>query len=56
MPKKKDYHLNETELSQIREAIRKDKRPKVAQRATAIHMLHQGQKAVDVAQTMKQWQ
>lgn len=52
MPKKKDYHLNETELSQIREAIRKDKRPKVVQRATAIHMLHQGQKAVDVGQTM----
>jgi transposase len=52
MPKKKDYHLKETELSQIREAIRKDKRPKVAQRATAIHMLHQGQKVADVAQTM----
>ena len=52
MPKKKDYHLNDTELLQIREAIRKDKRPKVAQRATAIHMLHQGQKVADVAQAM----
>lgn len=30
MPKKKDYHLSDTELLQIREAIRKDKRPKVA--------------------------
>jgi len=52
MPKKKDYHLSDTELLQIREVIRKDKRPKVAQRATAIHMLHQGQKVADVAQTM----
>jgi transposase len=52
MPKKKDFHLNEIEHSQIKEAIRKDKRPKVAQRATAIHMLHQRHKVSNVAQTM----
>jgi hypothetical protein len=52
MPKKIDFLLNETELLQIRKAISKDNRPKVALRATAIHLLHQGQKVVDVAQTM----
>jgi len=52
MAKKKDFHLNEIELSQIREAIRNDKRPKVAQRATAVHMLHQEQRVANVAQMM----
>ena len=50
MPKKIDFHLNETELLQIREALRKDRRPGVQPRATAIHMLHQGRKVAAVAE------
>ncbi len=52
MPKKINFHLNETELSQIREALRKDKRPEVRLRATGIHLLHQGHKAAEVAETL----
>lgn len=52
MPKKLDFEITETELSQVTEAIQKDKRPEVRQRATAVRMLALGQKPVTVAQSL----
>jgi transposase len=49
MPKKLDFKITETELLQVTEAIRKDKRPEVRQRATAIRLLGIGQKPEEVA-------
>ena len=52
MPKKLDFQLSETELLQVTEAIRKDKRPEVRQRATAIRLLALGQKPAEVAESL----
>jgi hypothetical protein len=52
MPKKLDFEISKTELSQVTEAIHKDKRPEVRQRATAVRMLALGQKPTDVAQSL----
>lgn len=52
MPKKLNFQLTETELSQVTEAIRKDKRPEVRQRATAIRLLALGQKPAEVAESL----
>jgi len=52
MPRKTNYQLSETELSQLKEAIRKDPRPEVRQRATAIHMLHLGNKPAEVSEQL----
>jgi transposase len=49
MPRKTNYERNEIELSQLKEAIRKDARPEVRQRATAIHLLHLGYKPEEVS-------
>jgi transposase len=49
MAKPRDYHLSETDLVAIETAIRRDKRPEVRQRCTAIHLLHLGHKAPEVA-------
>lgn len=49
MPKKLDFQPSKTELSQITEAIHKDKRPEVRYRATAVRMLALGQKPAEVA-------
>lgn len=49
MPKARDYHLTEAELAEIEAAIRRDKRPEVRQRCTAIHLLHLGHKPPEVA-------
>jgi hypothetical protein len=43
MPKARDYQLNEAELQSVETAIRRDKRPEVQQRCTAIRLLHLGQ-------------
>jgi transposase len=50
MAKARDYHLRDDELVQLEEAIRRDKRPEVRQRCTAIRLLHFGHKAEEVAQ------
>ncbi len=50
MPKAKDYTLDEQQLAEIETAIRRDKRPEVRQRCTAIHLLHLGHKPEAVAQ------
>ena len=49
MAKARDYHLKDDELANIEAAIRRDKRPEVRQRCTAIRMLHLGHKAEEVA-------
>lgn len=52
MPKKLDFQLTETELLQLTEAVRKDKRPEVRQRATAIRLLALGQKPAGVVKSL----
>jgi transposase len=49
MPKARDYHLTEAELTAVETAIRRDKRPEVRQRCTAIHLLHLGHKPGEIA-------
>lgn len=50
MPKARDYQLSEEELQAVEAAIRRDKRPEVRQRCTAIHLLHLGYKPEQVAE------
>ncbi len=52
MPKRLNFELSENELLQVTEAIRKEKRPKVVQRATAIRLLALGQKPAEVAESL----
>jgi putative transposase len=49
MPKARDYRLTGTQLTAVETAIRRDKRPEVRQRCTAIHLLHLGHKPGEVA-------
>ena len=50
MPKARDYRLNEEEIQAVETAIRRDKRPEVRQRCTAIRLLHLGYKPAQVAE------
>jgi transposase len=50
MAKVRNYHLKDDELAQLEAGIRRDKRPEVRQRCTAIRLLHLGHKAKEVAQ------
>lgn len=50
MAKARDYHLKDEELAELETAIRRDKRPEVRQRCSAIRMLHLGHKAEEVAE------
>lgn len=52
MPKQIDYSLSEVELKIIRRSMASDERPEVRQRATAVHMLHQGMEPQAVADAM----
>jgi transposase len=52
MPKRLNYTLTADELLIVRRAIGHDKRPEIRQRATALHMLHQGVKPEDIAETL----
>ncbi len=52
MPKRLNFQLTDKELAQVEQAIRHDERARVRQRATAIHMLHLGQSAEEVAEVM----
>lgn len=49
MPKARSYRLTKTELRAVEAAIRRDKRPEVRQRCTAIRLLHLGHKPEEVA-------
>ena len=50
MPKARDYHLTEQELQIVEAAMRRDQRPAVRQRCTAIRLLHLGHKPEEVAE------
>jgi transposase len=50
MPKARNYHLTEQEKTAVETAIRRDKRPEVRQRCTAIRLLHMGHKPEEVAE------
>jgi len=50
MPKARDYHLTEQELTEVEAAIRRDKRPEVRQRCTVIRLLHLGHKPEQIAE------
>jgi transposase len=52
MPKQLNYTLTESELAIVREAIKRDRRPEVRQRAMALQLLHQGMKPDAVAETL----
>ena len=52
MPKRLNYTLTESELAIVREAIKRDRRPEVRQRAMALQLLHQGMKPGAVAETL----
>jgi transposase len=47
--RKRNYTLPETDVAELKNVIRKDKRVEVVQRATAIKMLHDGQSVQRVA-------
>lgn len=47
-----NFHLNDDALAQVEQALRKDKRAEVRQRATAIRLLHLGHKPAAVAQML----
>jgi transposase len=52
MPRTLTFHLNETQQAEITTAMKRDKRPEVRQRATAVRLLTQGEKPAVVAQAM----
>ena len=52
MPKQIDYRLNETELSIIEESLKRSESTRVVKRATAIRMLHLGQKPEQAAEVL----
>ena len=49
MRKARDYHLTEQELQVIETAMKRDDRPAVRQRCTALRLLHLGYKPQEVA-------
>ena len=52
MPKQIDFTLNETELSTIEESLKKSESARVVKRATAIRMLHLGEKPEQVSRVL----
>ena len=52
MPKRKDFTLTNEQVKELTEAIKRDKRPEVVRRGTAVHLLHQGQRVTEVADGM----
>lgn len=49
MPKRLNFHFDSNQLAQVEQAMHKDKRPEVRQRATAIRLLHLDHKPAAVA-------
>jgi transposase len=52
MPRTLTFHLDERQQAEIVQAMQRDKRPEVRQRATAVRLLAQGEKPKAVAETM----
>jgi transposase len=50
--RKRDYSLQNEDLEQIVQAMKHDPRSEVVQRATALHLLHLGHDALEVAQKL----
>ncbi|NOZ73446.1 MAG: IS630 family transposase [Chloroflexi bacterium] len=50
MAKRRDYRLSEADLKELEEAIRRDKRPGVRQRAIVVRLLHLGYPAEEIAE------
>lgn len=52
MPKRLNFQLSEEQVMQVEQAKRKDKRAEVRQRATAVHLLHQGHEPAEVGKLL----
>ena len=52
MPKKIDFQLTEAGLREIVEAVKRDKRPEVRQRAMGLRLLHEGKTPKEVAELL----
>ena len=52
MTKCKDFTVSKEQVKELTKAIKRDKRPEVVRRATAVHLLHQGHRVADVAKTL----
>jgi transposase len=52
MPRRKDFTLTDEQVKELTKAIKRDKRSQVVRRATAVHLLHQGQRVADVAKSV----
>jgi transposase len=52
MTKPIDFRLTDEQVKELTKAIKRDKRPEVVRRGTAIHLLHQGHRVADVAKTL----
>lgn len=52
MPSRKDFTLTDEQVKELTKAIKRDKRSQVVRRATAVHLLHQGQRVADVAKSV----
>ena len=52
MPKQIDFRLNDTELSTIEESLKRSESARIVKRATAIRMLHLGQKPQQVSEVL----
>jgi transposase len=52
MAKRKDFRLTDEQVKELTKAIKRDKRPEVVRRATAVHLLHQGHRVADVSKTL----
>ena len=50
MPKKLSFQLTDAGLREIAEAIKRDKRPEVRQRAMGLRLLHEGKTPKEVAE------
>jgi transposase len=50
MPTRKEFTLSDEQAKALAKAIKEDKRPRLVQRATAVHLLHRGLAVADVAQ------
>lgn len=52
MPIRKEFTLTDEQAKALARAIKRDKRPRVVRRATAVHLLHLGYRVADVARTV----
>jgi transposase len=52
MPKRLNFQLSAEQVTQVRQAKRKDKRAEVRQRVTAVHLLHLGHEPAEVGQIL----